>query len=99
MPRLSKAVASEAEEGFGARQSWWRKASGRSAADEGRSAGQGRSRQRRRAPVTQSRTDESTPLMPRFGVRKGRRPNKGFQRTALGAERDRGYFDSWNRPD
>jgi hypothetical protein len=37
--------------------------------------------------------------MPAFGVRKGRRPNKGFQRTALGAERDRSDFDSWKRLD
>jgi len=29
---------------------------------------------------------------------KGPAPNTGLQRTALGAERDRGDFETWNQP-
>jgi hypothetical protein len=35
--------------------------------------------------------------MPSFCDSKAWRPNKGFQRTALCAEQDRGYFDRWYR--
>jgi hypothetical protein len=60
-----------------------------------RNAGQTTWMQTRQATPGRQRVER----MPGWGHHQSRRPNIGFQRTARGAEQERGYFDTWYRLD